>query len=230
MTMPLMILAVGAMVAGFFGIPAALGGGNAIEHFLHPSFVATGVHEEVPTAEGAAPAGEAAAAGEAVAGEAAAAEASHGVELGLMGFSVLIAALGIVLAWRFYVTHPDISAGLAHRWAGAHRMLLNKYYVDELYDATIIAGTMSSGRRFWAFDRTVVDGAVNGSGWITLVGSWISGLTDKHVVDGAVNLVGWTTQESSYWFRRLQTGLVQNYALLMLFGVFAFVGVYLLLR
>jgi hypothetical protein len=50
------------------------------------------------------------------------------------------------------------------------------------------------------------------------------------VVDGLVNLVGWVVQESSLAFRRFQTGLVQNYALLMLFGVFAFVGVYLFVR
>ena len=45
-----------------------------------------------------------------------------------------------------------------------------------------------------------------------------------------MNLVGWIVQESSYWFRRLQTGLVQNYALLMLFGIFAFVSIYLFVR
>ena len=49
-------------------------------------------------------------------------------------------------------------------------------------------------------------------------------------MDGAVNFVGGVIQESSYWFRRLQSGLVQNYALLMLFGVFAFVSMYLLVR
>ncbi len=63
-----------------------------------------------------------------------------------------------------------------------------------------------------------------------MFGAWLSGLTDRTVVDGAVNLVGWIVQESSSGFRRFQTGLVQNYALLMLFGVFAFVGVYLLVR
>ena len=89
---------------------------------------------------------------------------------------------------------------------------------------------MASGRGLWTFDRKVVDGAVNGSGWFTLISSWFSGLTDRHVVDGAVNLVGWMAQESSYWFRRLQTGLVQNYALLMLFGIFAFVSIYLFVR
>jgi NADH-quinone oxidoreductase subunit L len=147
-----------------------------------------------------------------------------------MGFSVLVAAAGIGLAWKFYVTSPQISERLAQQWSGAHRTLSNKYYVDELYDATVISGTMTSGRGLWTFDRNVVDGVVNGSGWLTLLSSWISGLTDKNIVDGLVNLVGWTMQESSYWFRKLQTGLVQNYALLMLFGIFAFVGVYLLMR
>jgi NADH-quinone oxidoreductase subunit L len=236
MTFPLMALAVGAIVAGFFGIPAALGGGNAIEHFLEPSFTAS---HEVVMAEGVSPASEQPAPErtEAEPTAAAAAEAPpeseeehHGVELGLMGFSVLIAVVGIGLAWKFYVTSPEISEGLAQRWAGAHRTLLNKYYVDELYDATVISGTMSGGRGLWTFDRKVVDGVVNGTGWLTMFSSWFSGLTDKNVVDGAVNLVGWTAQESSYWFRRLQTGLVQNYALLMLFGIFAFVSLYLIAR
>jgi NADH-quinone oxidoreductase subunit L len=119
---------------------------------------------------------------------------------------------------------------MATRWSGAHRLLSHKYYVDELYDATVISGTMSSGRALWTFDRTVVDGAVNGSGWATVIGAWFSGLADRTVVDGLVNLVGWTVQESSHLFRRLQTGLVQNYALLMLLGVFAFVSVYLFMR
>ena len=56
------------------------------------------------------------------------------------------------------------------------------------------------------------------------------GLTDRRVVDGLVNLVGWVAQESSFGFRRVQTGLVQNYALLMLLGIFLFVGVYLVVR
>jgi NADH-quinone oxidoreductase subunit L len=94
----------------------------------------------------------------------------------------------------------------------------------------VISGTMASGRGLWAVDRGVVDGAVNGTGRATIVGSWFSGLTDRTVVDGLVNLVGWVVQESSHIFRRLQTGLVQNYALLMLFGVFVFVSLYLFVR
>ncbi len=151
-------------------------------------------------------------------------------ELGLIGFSVLIAVAGILTARRVDLTNPEISTGLAERYAGAHRLLSNKYYVDELYDATAISGTKSAARGLWSVDRQVVDGAVNGAGWMTLFSAWVSGLSDKHIVDGAVNGVGWTAEESSYWFRRLQTGLVQNYALLMLFGVAAFVGLYLIVR
>jgi len=221
MTFPLMVLAVGALVVGFFGVPAAVGGGNAIEHFLEPSFTASA------SAHASAEPGGAAAAEHGAAEEH---EVSRLGEIGLMVFSLLVAIGGILLAWKFYVASPEISERLAHRWAGAHRTLSNKYYVDELYNATVISGTMSSGRGLWAVDRNVVDGVVNGSGKLTLVSSWLSGLTDRTVVDGAVNLVGWTMQESSYWFRRLQTGLVQNYALLMLFGVFAFVSIYLFVR
>jgi NADH-quinone oxidoreductase subunit L len=235
MTFPLNVLAIGALIAGFVGVPPALLGGNAIEHFLEPSFTAEArAGAEAPTgiAQGS-PAGAAEQAGlksGATSENEGEPHVSRGVELGLMGFSVLVALLGISAAWKFYVTSPEISDRLAGQFAGAHRVLSNKYYVDELYDATVISGTMASGRGLWAVDRGVVDGAVNGTGRATIVGSWFSGLTDRTVVDGLVNLVGWVVQESSHVFRRLQTGLVQNYALLMLFGVFVFVSLYLFVR
>jgi len=232
MTFPLMALAVGAIVAGFFGIPAALGGGNAIERFLEPSFTPSGVHAEAEATRPPAGAPEQPARGRPAEAEAEheAPHASRGLELGLMGFSVMIAVVGIALAWKFYVTNPEISENLAERWGGAHRVLSNKYYVDELYDATVISGTFAAGRSLWAVDRNVVDGVVNGSGWVTIISAWFSGLTDRTVVDGLVNLVGRTCEEGSFWFRKVQTGIVQNYALLMLFGVFAFVTTYLFFR
>ena len=221
MTYPLQALAVGAIIAGFVGIPAALGGGNTIEKFLEPSFTAAAASET--------------AAAEVRPGTDATEEhetshVSAAVEIGLMAFSVLVALAGISLAYKVYVTSPEISEQLAERWAGAHRLLLNKYYVDELYNGTIIAGTMAGGRTLWTFDRNVVDGAVNGTSWLTVISSWFSGLTDRTVVDGLVNFIGWIVQEGSLLFRRFQTGLVQNYALLMLFGIFAFVSIYLFVR
>ena len=243
MTFPLMALAVGAVVAGFVGIPAALGGNNTIEHFLEPSFTAEEVRLKPDTTPAGATPAAAAAPGEPATNSEnvrsvrlqpdqteAESRASTGLELGLMGFSVLIAAIGIGLAWKFYIASPEVSEWMAERFAGAHRLLSHRYYVDELYDATIIAATWKSARGLWTVDRNVVDGAVNGTGRLTIISSWLSGLTDKRVVDGLVNLVGWIVQEGSHVSRRLQTGLVQNYALLMLFGVFAFVSLYLFVR
>ncbi len=211
MTVPLMVLAVGAVVAGYVGIPAVLGEPfgipNAIEHYLEPSFVA---------------------------GEAGAEHArevphlSHAAELGLMGFSVMLALAGIFLARRNYEQEPEVAEQWATSFAGPHRVLTNKYYVDEFYEATVIAGTMSSARGLFAVDRRVVDGAVNGTGWVTIVSSWVSHVIDKYVVDGIVNLVGNTCREASYSFRRVQTGLIQNYAFATLAGVFAFVTWYLI--
>ena len=94
----------------------------------------------------------------------------------------------------------------------------------------VISGTFAAGKGLWAVDRNVVDGAVNGSGWFTMISAWFSGLADRTIVDGLVNLVGRICEEGSFWFRKIQTGLVQNYALLMLFGVFAFVSIYLFMR
>ena len=207
MTLPLQLLALGAILAGFVGVPAALGGGNAIEHFLEPSFVAEAAHG----AEG---------------------EEHHAyaVEWGLMALSVLLAAGAIALAYRLYVQRPEESERLASDFAGAHRVLTNKYYVDELYDATAVKGTMGSARGLWTVDRNVVDGAVNGAGWTTRASAWVSHVIDKYVVDGLVNLVGRICAEGSYRFRWAQTGLIQNYAVATLFGVFAFVTLYVAAR
>ncbi len=209
MTVPLIALAVGAVFAGYVGVPAVLGEPigvpNAIEHFLEPSFVAgeAAEHAEEPH------------------------HISHAVELALMGFSVLVAIGGILLARRNYEQQPAIADRWATSYAGPHRVLTNKYYVDEFYGATFVAGTMSSARGLFAVDRTVVDGAVNGAGWLTIVTSWVSHVIDKYGVDGLVNLVGGTVRESSYGFRRVQTGLIQNYVFATLVGVFAFVTWYL---
>ncbi|MCX6545594.1 MAG: NADH-quinone oxidoreductase subunit L [Acidobacteria bacterium] len=271
MTIPLMILAVGALLAGFVGVPAALNGNNDIEHFLEPSFVAQAVGAEHATAsatneartlskpattaelagtashaaapeggEGGskgAPASTVESHGEAATAAHAAAVEGEGEphiswwgEMGLMAVSVLMGVIGIMVAYRFYVRAPEIADRLAQRWAGAHRVLSNKYYVDEFYAATAIAGTMASARGLWVFDAQVVDGAVNGTGWMTMLWSRFSHVIDQYVVDGLVNFVGAVLEEGSFVFRRLQTGLIQNYALVMLFGVFAFVSIYLMSR
>jgi NADH-quinone oxidoreductase subunit L len=245
MTMVLVVLAIGSVVAGFVGVPAALGGGNQIERFLEPSFTAhtpaSAGHVTSSAAGGGAPGTEGASEAGYQAEPAAAAAAQHGEgegeagmsragELGLMALSVLIGVIGIWVAYRFYVRRPEIAERLAERWSTPHRWLTNKYYVDELYGATFVRGTVSGAEGLWTFDTQVVDGAVNGSGWFTIFSSWVSHLIDKYIVDGLVNLVGSAVHEGSFVFRRAQTGLIQNYALLMLFGVFLCMSVYLLVR
>ena len=227
MTTPLVLLAAGAVLAGFVGIPAALGGGNTIERFLEPSFAVSGAAHAATNTSTETVSGTHA---EAAADHGAQSHGSRGVELGLMLFSVAVAVAGAGLAWRLYVVRPESAERLAVRFAGAHRVLSHKYYVDELYGATVIAAVVRGARGLWTIDRRVVDGLVNGASWLTLFGAWMSGLTDRTVVDGLVNAIGTRLQASSYSLRRLQSGLVQNYALLTLFGIFAFASLYLFVR
>jgi len=202
MTIPLQVLSVGSIVAGFVGVPAALFGSSAIARFLAPVFPATGLggggHGSTPGP-------------------------STAVELGLMALSVAVAVAGLLLAWRLIEVQPGAAERMARRWPRVHALLLGRYFVDELYAATVIRGTVASARGLWRLDTGLVDGLVNGSGKLTLITAWFSGLTDRTVVDRLVNLAGAMIREAGLAARRLQSGLVQNYALLMLFGVFAFV-------
>ena len=198
MTVPLIILAAGSVVAGFVGVPAALGGANRIEHFLEPAIYAGG-HGPAPIPH-----------------------ASYAVEYALMALSVALAAAGIFYAYRRYWTGPTRDSALAG--SRAYRTLLNKYYVDEIYDATAVSGTVRGGEGLFRFDQKVVDGAVNGSASLTRLSGDLSDLSDQNLVDRAVNLVAEILAAASTRFRRLQTGLFQNYALLMLFAVVLLAG------
>ncbi|HEX7088424.1 MAG TPA: NADH-quinone oxidoreductase subunit L [Vicinamibacterales bacterium] len=177
MALALIVLAIGSVVAGFVGVPPVLGGGNAIEHYLEPSF---GVH---------APAHAAAAAG-------------HGTELALMALSVGVGVLGIGLAWHFFLRAPQAAGRVAESAAPLHRLLLHKYYVDELYDAVIVRPlvALSRGVLWKGVDAGVIDGAVNGAGGIVQIGA--------------------------AWLRRLQTGSVRVYAASLMLGVVLVLGYY----
>jgi NADH-quinone oxidoreductase subunit L len=207
MTVPLIVLAVGAVAAGWIGIPFA--NLNVFDRLLRPILV------EIPGL---------------------AAEAHHlslGVILLLIALSVAVAVLGIFLAWRTFGRDRGLEGGRA--WAGrfpaVHRVLGNKYWVDELYDATVVRGTCSTARGLYRFDAGVIDGLVNGTRNVTVHAfSLLSGLFDKYVVDGLVNLVGTALGRFSLVFRRVQTGSVSNYALVLAFGVFVLICVYMVLR
>jgi len=207
MIVPLAILAVLSFVGGWVGIPSSISPGvpNFLERFLAPVFEAHGAGVVLQPAEH-----------------------SPGLEVGLMVVSMLIALFGIFLAWVFYDRRPEIPVRLAESARGLYRVLLNKFYVDELYGKVVLAPYYALCRASAWFDRYVVDGAVNAAGYLTLGTSYASVGFDSYVVDGLVNLAGYTVRGVSWIFRKLQTGIVQSYATAMVFGIFVLVSVYLL--
>jgi NADH-quinone oxidoreductase subunit L len=202
MTVPLIILAAGAVAAGFVGWPQVLGGPNWFEHFLAPVFENPAMR---PSAHQA-----------------------WSLEFGVMLFSVLVAAGGFYVAYRFYVARPETPERLAAAARPAYRLVLNKYYVDELYDALFVNRAKNVGNAAAAFDLAIIDGGVNGTGWFTRFSAEVSRLWDLWVIDGLVNVMAFGVKVLSYPVRILQTGLVQMYALLIVLGVLIFMAYYLI--
>ena len=117
---------------------------------------------------------------------------------------------------------------MATRFAFIHRLLENKYYVDEFYNTVFVGGTLAFSRALSWFDAHIIDGIVNGVRHLTvIVLGHGSNLFDRYVVDGAVNGVGYSARGGSRLFRRMQSGFVQNYALVMGGGIVLIAAVYL---
>jgi NADH-quinone oxidoreductase subunit L len=198
MALALIVLAIGSVVAGYVGVPEALGGHNAIEHYLAPSFAA---HGESSVAQGFSPAAaeggpshDAAPAGGAGHPEGALSEAA------LMGISIAVALGGIGIAWYFFMANPKAADSVAESAGPVHDLLLNKYYVDEIYDAAIVEPivNVSRGGLWKIVDAEIIDGAVNGAGSFVSLGAGL--------------------------LRRLQTGSVRVYAASLMLGVVTVLG------
>jgi NADH-quinone oxidoreductase subunit L len=200
MLIPLKVLAVLSIIGGFVvGIPPE----NGLFHrFLAYAFHHGGAHQ---------------------------AHAFHfWPDVPLMLFSTLIALGGLFTAYRFYVQDPELPRRLAGRFTFAYQTLLNKYYIDEFYDAFIVRPVTWAMNACWTVDARVVDGIVNGFATFTrLYANW-SGIFDRRVVDGSVNGVGVLVQSGARAFRLLQTGMVQNYLLVMGLSVFVLATIYLI--
>ena len=184
---PLIVLAILSAVGGFIGIPKligdALGGvSNKFELFLTPVFEFS---EEFTKAHGLI-----------------AAHHSAGIEWGLMLLSVVIAVIGISIAFVMYVQNNTLPAKFTATFPGLHRAVFNKWYVDELYDFLFVNPCKSLGNFLWkGFDVVVVDGIVNG------VGSIFMGFSGV--------------------LRHIQSGYVFNYAFSMTLGVVVIVAFYI---
>jgi NADH-quinone oxidoreductase subunit L len=210
MTWVLAILGGLAVVGGYIGLPILWGLPNAFETWLEPIF--EGSHHLIRSAE-----------------------RGHGAEWGLMLFSVVIAFSGFFLARWLYKDAKSPIPGrlLASRNGlvqGFHRVVFNKYYVDEAYQASFVNGTVGlSGVLSW-LDSNIIDGIVNLAGTAGRFCSGIQGWIDTKIVDGAVNLVASISMRAGRSLRRVQTGHIQNYVLGLTAGAVVLVVIGFLLK
>jgi NADH-quinone oxidoreductase subunit L len=189
MAVALVALAIGSVLAGYAGFPGALGGSGRFERFLEPSFTT----QPAPASSGA----------ELAQGEPRGTGEDVGLELGLMAVSSLVALAGIGIAVFFFLRNRAAAERAADRFGGVRTVLLNKYYVDEVYDAGIVQPVRI----------------------ISEEGLWKG--VDVRVIDGTVNAVADSVGGMSELLRRLQTGSVRAYAASLFLGVVAVLGYYL---
>ncbi|MGH7678612.1 MAG: NADH-quinone oxidoreductase subunit L [Gemmatimonadaceae bacterium] len=181
MTAPLIGLGVLTAVGGWLNLPSILpiGPTQVLEHWLDPVVGESAVH----ITHGQAP------------------HLSHALEYGLIGVAVGIAAIGIWIAWSRLDPKPLVPKSQAKPEEGFQRVLEHKYYVDELYEKTIVKPTYSTSRNLlWrGIDVGLIDGLmVNGSAWFTRGVGWLGSA--------------------------LQSGQVGTYAWVLVLGVLAVVG------
>jgi len=146
-------------------------------------------------------------------------DVAHTAHTIAMFTSIPVALLGILFAAVVYHWKKISAEAWGSRLRPVYNLLWNKYYFDELYGATVIAGTLAFSRLSALFDMRVIDGVVNGvARGVARLSSW-NGSFDLRIVDGLVNLVGNTIRYFGARMGELQTGKIQNYILMALFAV-----------
>ncbi|MEJ2684083.1 MAG: NADH-quinone oxidoreductase subunit L [Candidatus Sulfobium sp.] len=174
MTIPLILLCVGAVGAGWVGIPHLLGGGAHFTEFLGPVLGNPEGHGTVSQ------------------------------EWLMMAISIITGLAGIGFAYFMYVMRTDLPEKVAEQFRLIYRLLFNKYYIDEIYSYLIVRPTI------WA------------------AGNILIGVTDRHIIEAVVNGVPEAIGGISRRLRRVQTGLLQNYAAIMATGALIIVALMLL--
>ncbi|MGB8013084.1 MAG: NADH-quinone oxidoreductase subunit L [Terriglobales bacterium] len=225
MTVPLVILAICSIGAGWLGWPHSLGGSDRFEKFLEPVFAREGVVlvEEGKSAQLAAGEKES--------------EHTDKTEYVLMFLSLGAAAVGWGMARSSYAkAGKDYVEPIAAKAPPLYTVLYNKWFVDEGYDyiftgrrklGKIRLGVMGAGEASSWFDSKIIDGAVNDVGWVTRVIATISTWWDKWIIDGlGVNGPAIVARTMSIPARLFEWGLVQWYALVMVAGLLGFAWYY----
>jgi NADH-quinone oxidoreductase subunit L len=186
MTVPLIFLAILSTVGGWVAAPHLIGGTDYFEKFLHPVFAAYSVNPGIE--QGASLAGAPGGAGEIA--------SSPMLELfhALTGWPVVIALLGLVIAWWFYIKSPDTPKKLAQSLRGPYTLILHKYFIDELYNTIFVAPLL----------------------WISTNVLWH--VIDEGAIDGTVNGVARGMRESGSQLREIQSGNARSYATWVVIG------------
>jgi NADH-quinone oxidoreductase subunit L len=195
MTIPLVILAVLSVIGGWVGIPKVLGGENRFEQWMEPVF---GHPKEasVPAINFVTKAYAAGAGG---------AQAQSGsMEGTLMIGAIIVALLGIFIAYYLYIKRTELPERFVKRFPRLFRTVNNKYYVDELYYAVFVRGLLGLG---WFWKRVV----------------------DEIIIDGIVNGIAYVLKGLGSLIRLVQAGYVQGYAFGMIAGAIAVLG-YLIIK
>jgi NADH-quinone oxidoreductase subunit L len=171
MTIPLAILAFFSIIAGYIGLPAVVGKNyNWFGNFLDPVILSS--HET---------------------------HISMGTEWFLILISVAVAVAGIFIAYIFYIRKTQIPSTLVKKFPFIYKLLYNKYYVDEIYNAVFVNPMIRGSESIYDnFDLKIIDGAVNGSAKIAV---W-----------------------SGRLLSRFQTGFLKDYALIFLLGAILVIG------
>jgi NADH-quinone oxidoreductase subunit L len=141
--------------------------------------------------------------------------------------SLVVAGIGMLLGGLFYVWRPALAGVWSRRLRPLYVASYNKYWVDEIYGWAVTRRTMDLARGVYRFDSRIVDGIVNGLASLSRQSSRIVGGVDKYFVDGLVNTVAaFIKRLMSPLFRAAQTGLTQNYALVMVLGLMLAVALF----
>jgi NADH-quinone oxidoreductase subunit L len=207
MSVPLAVLGVLSVCAGWVGLPWMKKG---IVSFLTGPRAHEAAAAATQAVHGAATHGAAAGAG--------AHAAHHGPDYAVMGTSLLVVGLGILLAYATYMKNWVSREAFSRRLPLLYKLVYNKYYVDEIYLTLVVRPVVKLARGLFAFDLAVIDGAVNGTASVTVLLSKAKRWFDLYVIDGLVNGVAWLTQLFGRVGRRVQSGYVQQYALMILIG------------
>ena len=193
MTVPLMVLAGLSVFGGFLGVPPEHGWFHG---FLEPVTTLVGAENH---------------------------DVGLGTLFGLMAVAICIAFGGWGLAHHMYSMKPGMANEWAEKYAGVYRTFLNKYWVDELYDVIIVEPCKRLGQIWDWIDQNIIDRFIRGVG----KGADASGAgvtwAEKHVIYAGLNVVGLANHLAAWSWRRLQTGLVNHYAAVIVIGLFILV-------